>query len=150
MRLLSSFLILACLLLAGCESLPGGEERAFDPAQAKVQVFDGEVRAVYQAAKLAFKRLDCELTDESGAPSRLEAASRIVSSDSLGDSRQLVIQLRLRGTEDDKTEVAMTISLQVESAGLGGPSAQTKREHGFYDIYFAALQQSLVSPVAAP
>jgi hypothetical protein len=143
MRALLISLVLVSLLLSGCESMPAGVRDRFSPVSPKARTFEGDLRTVCTAAQHAFKQLDCVLTDASGAPSRLEASSRIQTTESLGDSRQLVISLHLREVEKGRTVVEMLISLQVENASLGGPSAQDMREHGFYDIFFTTLQQLL-------
>ena len=143
MRVFLPSLLLFSLLLAGCESVPAAVRERFSPVPPKVRTFAGDLRSVCTAAQLVFKQLDCALTDSSGAPSRLEASSRIHTSETLGDSRQLVINLHLREVAKGRTEVMMLVSLQVENASLGGPSAQDLREHGFYDIFFTSLQQAL-------
>lgn len=143
MRSLASFLFLAALLLSGCESVSENMRDRFSPVPPKVREFDGDLRTVFTAAQLAFKRLDFILTDSSGAPTHLEASSRIISSESLGDSRQLVVTLRLHEAGEGKTAVEALISLQVENNSLGGRSSQNKREHGFYENFFATLEQVL-------
>ena len=143
MRLIFPFFLLFGLLLSGCESMPAGVRERFGPVPPKVRAFDGDLRTVCSAAQLAFKQLDFAVTDSSGAPSRLEASSRINPRDSLGDSRQLVVNLHLREDGKGRTEVEMLISRQVENASLGGPSAQDLREHGFYELFFTTLQQLL-------
>lgn len=143
MRILASLLFLSALFLSGCESVSENMRERFNPVPPKVQQFDGDLRTVFTAAQLAFKRLDFVLTDSSGAPTRLEASSRIITSESLGDSRQLVVTLRLHEVGEGKTEVEALVSLQVENPSLGGVSSQNKREHGFYENYFATLQQVL-------
>lgn len=143
MRLLASLLFVSALFLSGCESVSENMRERFNPVPPKVQQFDGDLRTVFTAAQLAFKRLDFVLTDSSGAPARLEASSRIVTSESMGDSRQLVVTLRLHGAGEGKTEVEALVSLQVANSSLGGSSAQNKREHGFYERFFATMQEVL-------
>ena len=143
MRSFVSFLSLAVVLLAGCDSMSDRVRDRFSPVPPKVRQFDGDLPTVFAAAQIAFKRLDFVLTDSSGAPVALEASSRIMRSESPGDSRQLVVNLHLHQMEGKQTEVAMRLSLQMKDASLGGPSAQDQREHGFYETYFSTLQQVL-------
>ena len=143
MRTITSILFLSLLFLTGCESVSENMRERFSPVPPKVRQFDGDLRTVFTAAQLAFKRLDFVLTDSSGAPSHLEASSRIISSESMGDSRQLVMTLHLREAGEGKTEVSALVSLQVEDNSPGGHSAQNKREHGFYETFFATLQDVL-------
>ena len=143
MRSILPLTLMLAFLLAGCESLSTGGRGPFGSVPPKIRLFDGDLPTVSAAARQAFKRLDCVLTDVTGAPGRLEASSPISTSKSLGDSRQLVITIRLHEAGPGRTEVEMLISLQVETATLGGPTAQDMREHGFYDAFFTALQQVL-------
>ena len=143
MRSIASLLCLFSLLLSGCDSMPEALRERFSPVPPKVRLFEGDLRAVYTAAQLAFKRLGFVLTDSSGAPTRLEASSRILTSASLGDSRQTIVNLHFREKGEGKTEVEALISLQEENASTGAHSAVEKREHGFYDSFFTTLEQVL-------
>jgi hypothetical protein len=143
MRATLPLILLCSLLLAGCESLSTDVRERFSPVPPKVRSFDGDIHSVCAAAQQAFRQLDCAVTDSSGAPARLEASSRIHANDSLGDSRQLVMNVQFHRVGPARTEVRMLISLQVENASLGGPSAQDLREHGFYDLFFETVQQLL-------
>ena len=143
MRTIIFLVSIAMLLLTGCESLPDGVRERFSPVPPKVRQFDGDLRTVFSAAELACKRLDFVLTDSSGAPTYMEASSRIMKSEAMRDSRQLVATIRLHEIGAGKTEVSVLVSLQVENATLGGPSAQNQREHGFYGSFFTTLQEVL-------
>lgn len=143
MRTITSLIFLSLLFLSGCESVSENMRDRFSPVPPKVRQFEGDVRTVFTAAQLAFKRLDFVLTDSSGAPTRLEASSRITTSESMRDSRQLVVTVRFHETGEGKTEVAALVSLQVENSSLGGSSAQNKREHGFYEMFFSTMQEVL-------
>lgn len=143
MRTLASFLVLFVLLLAGCENVSDNVRDRFSPVPPKVRQFEGDLRTVFTAAQLAFKRLDFVLTDSSGAPSRLEASSPIDTNDALGDARQLVADLKFHSGGEGKTEVEMLLSRQVSSGSLAGSGAQDLREHGFYETFFATLQDVL-------
>ncbi len=143
MRTITSLLFLSLLLLSGCDSMSDSVRERFSPVPPKVRQFDGDLRTVFTAAQIAFKRLDCVLTDSSGAPSHLEASSRIIRSETMRDSRQLVMTLHLHDVGAGKVEVEALVSLQVENNTLGGSSAQNQREHGFYETFFTTLQQVL-------
>ena len=133
-----SFLLLLCaLLLSGCESVTD----RFSPVQPKLQVFNGDQFAVNAAALQAFKRLDFLVTRSKAVD--IEAVSRIHTSAAFADSRQLTARLHLNEAGPGKTEVEMIVTEQVQSQSMGGTSQQTMREHGFYQLYFATLQQVL-------
>ncbi|MBX3735618.1 MAG: hypothetical protein KF715_02925 [Candidatus Didemnitutus sp.] len=137
-------------LLAGCESLESRVRDRFAEVPPKTQVVDGEARAVYAAVQAAFKRLDFNLTRSSITDLRVEAASRINTSVAFADSRQLVAQVTIADVGPAQSEVSMRLTEQVEAQGLGGPTERALREHGFYETYFAVLQQVLAEQKAAP
>lgn len=129
--------LLALLLLSACESVTD-RFTAVDP---KRQVFNGDQFAVQAAALQAFKRLDFSVTRSKAVD--LEAVSRIHTSAAFADSRQLTAKVHLNEAGPGKTEVEMVVTEQVESRSMGGTSQQTMREHGFYQLYFATVQQVL-------
>lgn len=143
MRTLSSLLVVATLLLAGCESVTERVQERFSAVAPKTHEFDGEQHAVYYAAQIAFKRLDFVLTSSSLGAANIEAGSRIHTSEAFGDSRQLVAQVHLSTVAPGRTEVAVKLMEQVENASLGGVSQQSVREHAFFETYFATLQTVL-------
>ncbi len=134
-RILSLFAFAA--FLAGCESVTD----RFSPVVPKVQVFNGDQFAVNAAALQAFKRLDFLVTRSKAVD--IEAVSRIHTSVAFADSRQLSVKLHLNDAGPGKTEVELTVTEQVQSERMGGTSQLAMREHGFFQLYFATLQQVL-------
>lgn len=130
-------LLVAALLLAGCESVTD----RFSAVPPRVQVFNGDQFAVNAAALQAFKRLDFLVTRAKSAD--IEAVSRIHTNMAFADSRQLTVRLRLNDAGPGKTEVAVTLTELVQSQSMGGTSQQVLREHSFFQLYFATLQQVL-------
>ncbi len=141
---ISFLLVIASLFLAGCESVSD----RFSPVVPKVQVFNGDQFAVNAAALQAFKRLDFQVTRSKAVD--IEAVSRIHTSVTFADSRQLSVKLHLNDAGPGKTEIELTVTEQVQSQSMGGTSQQTMREHGFFQIYFATLQQVLDENTPAP
>lgn len=120
----------------------------FGAAVPKIHTVDGETRAVFVAAQAAFKRLDYNLLRTNIGALRVEAASRINSSVAFRDSRQLVAMVEIRSVSPTQSEVTMHLKELVEGEGPGGASEQSLREHGFFDTYFAVLQQVLAEQSA--
>lgn len=138
MKLLSISLLLAiAVLLAGCESVTD----RFGPVEPKRQVFAAERAAVNAASLQAFKRLDFQVGRSKAGD--IEAYSRIHTSAAFADSRQLTARILLNDVGPGRTEVEMTVTEQVQGQSPGGTSQQSMREHGFYQLYFATLQQVL-------
>jgi len=128
---------LCAVLLTGCESVTD----RFSPVAPKVQVFNGDQFAMNTAALQAFKRLDFLVTRSKAGD--IEAVSRIHTSVAFADSRQLSVKLHLNDAGPGKTEVGLTVTEQVQSERMGGTSQMAMREHGFFQLYFATLQQFL-------
>jgi hypothetical protein len=150
MKRLLLLLTCAAFALTGCDSVPSMSTRVrerFTPVPPQTKEFDGDVRTVYFAAQQAFKRLDFNLSRSSLG--HVEASSRINTSAAFRDSRQLVATVDLRETAPGKVEAAMILVEQVEGEGIGGPSQQPLRQHGFYETYFAMLQEVLAETASA-
>jgi hypothetical protein len=134
--ILSAILI---TLLAGCESTSFKERLTEVPPQ--VQAVSGDVATVQRAAQKAFKRLNFNLVRTSAT--RIEAASAINTSETFGDSRQIVARVRLLDGVPGQTEVELALSEEVSSTSMGGGRQRALREHNFFQTYFAMLQQVL-------
>ncbi|MBL9216943.1 MAG: hypothetical protein JNG82_00530 [Opitutaceae bacterium] len=132
---ISWLLVIASLFVAGCESVTD----RFSAVPPKVQVFNGDTFAVNAAALQAFKRLDFLVTRSKSVD--IEAVSRIHTSVAFADSRQLAVKLHLNEAGPGKTEVELSVTEQVQSQRMGGTSQLAMREHGFFQLYFATLQQ---------
>jgi len=138
MRLLRFIAALSFLGFAGCESLPESLASTVPP---KVQVVDGKLEQVYFAAQQTFKRLDFILTRSTMGS--VEAASAIHTSETFGDSKQLVARVSIHEAEPGKSEVELWVTEEASSRSVGGTRRQPLRENGFFAHYFATLQQVL-------
>jgi hypothetical protein len=140
MRLLSPFLVGSALLLSACSSVP---EDGFGtaPVPPQVQVVEGGTEKVYLAAQQAFRRLDFVLSRSSVG--RIEAASAIHTSETFGNSRQLVAKVAIHEMEPGKSKVELWVTEETASQSMGGTRRQPLRENGFFGLYFAMLQQVL-------
>jgi len=137
MHLLKIIAALSVLLLAGCASMPD----RFATVPPEVQIVDGDVEEVHAAAQKAFRRLNLNVIR---APmGRVEAASAINTSETFGDSRQIVARLKITPAETGKSSVELTVTEEVGSSSVGGTRQQALREHSLFQLYFATLQQVL-------
>lgn len=143
MRLLSSLLLLSAFIFAGCESMPDQFAATIPP---KVQVVEGKPEQVYLAAQQAFKRLDFILTRS--VMGRVEAASAIHTSETFGDSKQLVARVSIHEADPGKSEVELWLTQEVSSQSVGGTQRKPMLENGFFDQYFTVLQQVLKDQAA--
>lgn len=151
MRALGAFFLLAVAgLLGGCEStsLADRLRDRFSAVEPKVQTVNGDPRTVYFAAQRAFKLLDYNLVRSNVDGFRIEAASRINTSTVFRDSRQLVAQIEIAQSGPSSSDVSMRLVEQMEAPGLGGSNELPLKEHGFYETYFAVLQQVLSEQAA--
>jgi hypothetical protein len=139
------------LLVAGCESTSFSDRLRdrFGAVTPKVQTVEGDTRTVYFAAQKAFKQLDYNLVRSSLTGLRIEAASRINTSTVFRDSRQLIAFVEITQSGPAQSEVALRLVEQMEAPGLGGGNEFPLKEHGFYETYFAVLQQVLREETAS-
>jgi len=149
MKLNQIFLFLtAALLLAGCESMPTRVQARFTAVPPKAQTFAAPIATVQSAAVQAFKRLDFVMTRNK--VTQLEAVSRINTSAAFADSQQMVAGVHLSEAGPGQTEVEITLRKEVVSNSFGGTHQEDMREHSFFALYFATVQQVLQEQGALP
>jgi hypothetical protein len=135
------FLLTATLLLAGCDSMPTRVQDRFTAVPPKAQTFAAPMDKVQAACATAFKRLDFSVTRNK--VTQLEAVSRINTSAAFADSRQMVAKVHLSPAAPNQTEVEITLQEEVVSQSFGGTHQQDMRQHSFFSLYFAMVQQVL-------
>ncbi len=128
---------LLALLFSGCTSMPD----RFADVPPQVLMVEASPDKVYLVTQQAFRRLDFKVTRSS--ISRVEAVSAIHTSETFGDSRQLVAKVGIHEAGPGKSEVELTVTEEVSSQSMGGTHRQPLRENGFFGLYFAMLQQVL-------
>lgn len=139
-------LVGGALLFAGCESTDSMSTRVrdrFHAPEPKEQSFEAERAEVFEAARAALRRLDFQISKAGVAQGILSAHSRLHASDSFGKARQFVMEVRLHSYEPGKTDVAVVLREQEESASFAGATDLVLREHALYGSFFAALKEAL-------
>ena len=153
-RTLAFFMLVAgALLLAGCESSGSLSTRMRDRFQApepKVQVFEAGREEVFEAARAAMRQLDFQISKAGVAQGILNAHSRLHASDSFGKARQFGMEVRFHSYEPEKTEVAVVLREQEESASFAGATNLVLREHALYGSFFSALEEALQARIENP
>ena len=153
-RTLAFFMLVAgALLLAGCESSGSMSTRMRDRFQApepKVQVFEAGREEVFEAARAAMRQLDFQISKAGVAQGILNAHSRLHASDSFGKARQFGMEVRFHSYEPGKTEVAVVLREQEESASFAGATNLVLREHALYGSFFSALEEALQARIENP
>ena len=148
MRRCSILALLAVLVsvLAACESgsvMSARMRERFQPAQPTVQVFEAERPAVFDAVLDAMRQLNFHVSRSGMAQGIVNAHSRLQAGDSFGKARQYTMEVRLHSFETGKTEVAVVLREQEESASFAGATDLVLREHGLYGSFFTAVKRAL-------
>lgn len=141
MRIFPAIAIAATLLLAACETLPERINSRFEEVPPQSRDYAGTPEQVYPAVQKAFRRLDMRVVRSS--ISRVEAVSVVRTSPTFGDSRQLVARVSFRELAPGTTEVEMTLTEDVSSESVGGTHRTALRNHSFFPMYFAMLEEVL-------
>ena len=142
-------LIAGCAaLLTGCDSMADRMQDRFTVVPPKAQTFAAPLVKVYPAAQLAFKRLDFVLTHTKVG--QIEAVSRINSSAAFADARQMVAKVHLSESAPGQTDVEISLIEEVTSSSFGGTHQQSMKEHSFFALYYATLQQVLQDQARQP
>lgn len=143
------FLLLACAVLTGCESMSERMQERFTAVPPKVQVFEAGKKEVFFAGKLAAQQIGFTLERSSESSGKISAFSRIRPGDSVRAAQQFTIDVQLTAITDTTTEVAVRLSeLNEGDLRLGGGEVPL-REHGLYSSYFDALQRALTEGLGA-
>jgi len=74
---------------------------------------------------------------------RVEAVSAIHTSETFGNSQQLVAKVAIHEAGPGKSEVELWLTEETSSQSIGGTHREPLRENGFFGLYFAMLQQVL-------
>lgn len=144
MRITTVLLVLAGVLLAGCESISERVRERFTPVPPRTRTFAADRDAVSTAVQAALRRMDFVLTSGSAGSARFEAASRAHPSAAFGDTRQIVAEAELRQAGPGQTEVALLLTEELESyTGGSRSSGRPLREHPLYESFFATVRQIL-------
>jgi hypothetical protein len=143
--------VVACLALAGCEStrrdIATGVREKFNGPTYERRVVEGEVGAVFEAARERVGAMGFRITRAGAAQGVIEGVGGITSDDTLRGSRQRTIKVRLSAASGGGTEVAVLFTEIVEDdfnqgAGLG--TEAPLRRHPLYASFLDGLEQALV------
>lgn len=141
------------LINSGCEStesMPQRMRERFAAPEPKTRIFDADARAVFEAAQLAVRRLDFQVSRAAFAQGIVKGYSRLQPGDTFGKARQYAIDIHLTPLDEKRIEVAVVLREQAESASFAGATDIPLREHALYDSYFAAFEQALREKTASP
>jgi hypothetical protein len=145
-RLLLITLASSALAFAGCESssqMHAHVRERFNAPQPKTQVFSADPRAVFEAAQIAMKQLDFQVSRAALAQGIVNGHSRLQPGDSFGKARQYVMEVRFHSYEPGKTDVSAVLREQEESSSFAGATDLPLREHGLYGSFFAGVERAL-------
>ena len=145
--------LLALGFLVGCETLSdmgdGVREKFAEHVKPVTRTFKAEPRATYEAARVAVEKIGFRFVRGGAAQGKLEAVSRLSTSDSLRSSRQVSLSVRLNAALDGGTEVSLLFKeiIESDSSGRAGQGTESPlRDTPLYEVYFRSVQQALDAP----
>lgn len=142
-------LMLLCVTLVGCESLPDRMRERFTTVAPKTQLFTANKRTVFAAGLAAAKQIGFTLQRSSESEGTISAYSRVRPGDLVRAAQQFSFTIKLTPITDTSTEVALLLSELTEADLRVGGGEVPLREHGLYSSYFAALEQVLLEQGAS-
>jgi hypothetical protein len=148
-HLLAPVLMLVALMLAGCESMPGKGGGRPGPPPDRARIFQGDPRAVYDAAKVALGQMDFKVTGGGPAQGRIEGVSKLSTGDSLRSTRQISISVRILEVAGGSCEVSVVLKEVIEADTYerqGFATESPLRDTPYYDVFFNNLGQALTTP----
>jgi hypothetical protein len=151
MTSLKTFLVtIACLALAGCESLSdataGARARVAGRETGRVRNYDAEPRATYDAVRTAATQMGYRFVRGGPAQGEFEALSRIGTGEQTGSSRQLAMKVRIEKSLDGGSRITVRITeiIEADSANRAGLATETPlRDTPQYDVFFRRVQEAL-------
>ncbi len=151
MRHLPAFLLGVCtLVLAGCDSVPAHVRQRFAAPEPQVRTYESAERAVFDAAQVALRRMDFQVSRAGAAQGIINAISRIQPGATFGTGRQYTFEIRLRESEPQRTQVSVVLREQEESTSFAGATDIPLRQHALYDSFFSGVTQVLTERAKAP
>lgn len=135
--------------VAGCESMESVRNSVRDrfvSVPAKTHTVAGDVRQVYDAARIAMEKLGYEQTSGGPAQGRLEGLSRIGGGNDFRSSRQRAIAVHLQPMEGGQmlVEVLLTEIVEEGFGKVANPATETSlRDSPGYDAFFEELDRQL-------
>jgi hypothetical protein len=137
-----------CLLLAGCESDSADIVHSVLSAREapRSRTFQGETRAVYEAARAAAGEMGYRFVRGGPAEGKLEALSGISGGDNSGSSRQISLKVQIGPAEVSGSEVTASFTEIIEEGSAGLPAMATEtplRDTPLYEVFFRNVQKAL-------
>jgi len=144
----------AALLLAGCESDSSDIVHSVLSAREapRSRTFQGETRAVYEAARAAADGMGYRFVRGGPAEGKLEALSGISGGDNSGSSRQISLKVQIGPAEVSGSEVTASFTEIIEEGSAGLPAMATEtplRDTPLYEVFFRNVQKALDAQGAA-
>jgi hypothetical protein len=146
---LSSFLVVAALVLTGCDMMPGQSGGRPGPPPAKTRSFQADPRAVYEAARVALAQMEFRVTGGGPSQGRIEAVSGVSTRDSLQGARQITLSVRITALDDGGSEVSANFKEAIEQSSdwhQGFATETPLRDTPYSEVFFTGLAQALAAP----
>ncbi|PTX98993.1 hypothetical protein [Opitutus sp. ER46] len=146
-------LLVACLVVSGCESVSSVRERIAARNEPRRHTFSAPPRVVFDAVKQAATAMGYRMTRGGPAQGEFDGVTGVDIGESAGSSRQVTIRVRLKATLDETgTEASVRFTEIVESDSsnrMGMATETTMRDTPQYEVFFRKVQQALDARPAA-
>jgi hypothetical protein len=144
--------VLFGLALAGCESVgnvtANVRERIAARSAPHTRVFAAPPRATYAAVRAAIDALGYRFLRGGPAQGELDAVSGLSTDNSLRNTRQITIKVRLVAVPEG-TEARVTLTEAIEESSTSGAVHGAEgplRDSPLYEIFFHQVEQALAAP----
>ena len=143
----------AALMLAGCEVFSGTgssvREKFALRGQPRTHIYNADPRVTFEAARKAADQMGYRFVRGGAAQGELEAMSGVGTADSLGSSRQISLNAKLRPTLEGGTEMSLIFKELIEADSIrraGQATATPMVDTPLYEVFFRTVQQVLDAP----
>lgn len=139
------------LAVAGCESgssLPSAFRERISPTY-RSHVVQAEQKTVYEAARVAVKKMNYKVSSGGAAQGKLEAISALQTAEGPRAARQVSLSVKLAPGPNGGTEVSAMFFeiLEDEFNKRDGMGTSTPMpDSPLYDVFFRHLDEALAKP----
>lgn len=148
-----SCVIALAAALVGCESMGDAassvREKFAERNAPQTRSYSATHRAVFDAAKATAEQMGYRVVKAGAAQGTLEAISGVRGGERVGSSRQLSMKVKLEGTAEGPTTVAVRITeiIEADSSNRAGVATETPlRDTPQYSVFFEGVERALKVP----
>ncbi len=147
--ILAPIILLASLVLGGCDSLPNQAGGRPGPPPETSREFLADPRSVYDAALVSLAQMEFKVTGGGPAQGKITAVSGLRSNVGLQSTRQITLKATITPAGDGGSVVEVVLKEAVEEDSenrLGFATERPLLDTPYYEVFLNGITQALANP----